>query len=143
VSAGVGGILLTGVNGQVGGESLPLLQAFGEVHAPTRAEIDMADAESVRAYVRRVKPRWIVNPAAHTAVDKAESEVELATAVNVDAVRVLGEEAARLGIPVVHFSTDYVFDGSGTRPWLETDATGPLGVYGRTSRRWRRPGRRT
>jgi dTDP-4-dehydrorhamnose reductase len=131
VSAGVGGILLTGVNGQVGGESLPLLQAFGEVHAPTRAEIDMADAESVRAYVRRVKPRWIVNPAAHTAVDKAESEVELATAVNVDAVRVLGEEA-RLGSPVVHFSTDYVFDGSGTRPWLETDATGPLGVYGRT-----------
>jgi dTDP-4-dehydrorhamnose reductase len=132
VSAEHGCILLTGVNGQVGGELLPLLARLGPVCAPTRAEMDMADAESVRAYVQRVKPRWIVNPAAHTAVDKAESEVELATAVNVDAVRVLGEEAARLGIPVVHFSTDYVFDGSGTRPWLETDATGPLGVYGRT-----------
>ncbi len=132
MSAQPGCILLTGVNGQVGGALLPLLQALGPVCAPLRDEMDLADAASVRAYVRQVKPRWIVNPAAHTAVDKAESEPELATAINVDAVRVLGEEAARMGIPVVHFSTDYVFGGSGDRPWVETDPTGPLGVYGRT-----------
>ncbi len=127
-----GGILLTGVNGQVGGQLLPLLRELGEVCAPGRTELDLADAEAVRAYVRRVRPRWIVNPAAYTAVDRAESEPELAAAINAVAPRVLGEEAARLGAGVVHLSTDYVFDGSGTRPWVETDATGPLGVYGRT-----------
>jgi dTDP-4-dehydrorhamnose reductase len=127
-----GCILLTGVNGQVGGALLPMLQELGPVVAPTRAELDLADAEAVRAYVRRVQPRWIVNPAAYTAVDKAESEADLATAINATAPRVLGEEATQLGAAVVHFSTDYVFDGSGTKPWVETDATGPLGVYGRT-----------
>jgi len=125
-------ILLTGVNGQVGGELLPLLRAFGDVRAPLRSELDLADADAVRSYVQRVRPRWIVNPAAYTAVDKAETEPALAAAINAVAPRVLGEEAARLGVPVVYLSTDYVFDGSGTRPWLETDATGPLGVYGRT-----------
>jgi dTDP-4-dehydrorhamnose reductase len=130
--ADTGCILLTGVSGQVGGELLPMLQALGSVCAPMRAEMDLSDAESIRTYIRRVQPRWIVNPAAYTAVDKAESDVALATAINVDAVRVMGEEAARLGVPVLHFSTDYVFDGSGTEPWEESDVTGPLGVYGQT-----------
>jgi dTDP-4-dehydrorhamnose reductase len=125
-------ILLTGVNGQVGGALLPMLRELGAVDAPTRAELDLADEAAIRKYVRRVRPRWIVNPAAYTAVDKAESEPELAEAINAMAPRVLGEEAERLGVPVVHFSTDYVFDGSGTRAWVESDATGPLGVYGRT-----------
>lgn len=125
-----GPILLTGVNGQVGGECLPLLQAMGEVVAPTRAELDMSDPEAIRAYVRKLKPRWIVNPAAYTAVDKAEGDVEASYAINRDGVRALAEEAAKLGTPVLHFSTDYVFAGGGTEPWREDDPTSPLGVYG-------------
>jgi dTDP-4-dehydrorhamnose reductase len=125
-------ILLTGVHGQVGGALLPVLRARGEVVAPTRAELDLADPEAIRAFVGRLQPSWIVNPAAYTAVDKAETEPALATAINTIAPRILGEEAARLHIPIIHFSTDYVFDGSGTRPWVETDPTGPLGVYGQT-----------
>ena len=125
-----GPILLTGVNGQVGSELLPLLSALGEVVAPTREELDLRDTSAIRDIVRRVKPRWIVNPAAYTAVDKAESDVEAAFAVNRDAPGVLGEEAARIGAPVLHFSTDYVFAGDGTQPWCETDPTQPLGVYG-------------
>jgi dTDP-4-dehydrorhamnose reductase len=125
-----GPILLTGVNGQVGGELLPLLSALGEVIAPTREELDLGDTSAIRDIVRRVKPRWIVNPAAYTAVDKAESDVETAFAINRDAPGVLGEEAARIGAPVLHFSTDYVFAGDGIQPWRETDPTQPLGVYG-------------
>jgi dTDP-4-dehydrorhamnose reductase len=125
-----GRILLTGVNGQVGGALLPLLRARGEVVAPTRSELDLADGEAIARLVREVRPRWIVNPAAYTAVDRAESEKELAFAVNADAVRVLSEEAAKVGAAVISFSTDYVFAGDGERPWVETDATGPLGVYG-------------
>jgi dTDP-4-dehydrorhamnose reductase len=125
-----GRILLTGVNGQVGGALLPMLQTMSEVVAPTRAELDLSDSGAVRAFVREVKPGWIVNPAAYTAVDKAEKEPELAYAINCEAVKVLGEEAAALGVPVISFSTDYVFPGDGTRPWVETDEPGPLGVYG-------------
>lgn len=127
-----GPILLTGVRGQVGGELLPLLRQFGEVTAPTREELDLADAEAVRRYVRELSPRLIVNPAAYTAVDKAESEPELARALNTVAPEILGKEAARLGIAVLHFSTDYVFAGEGTEPWTEDSLTGPLGVYGAT-----------
>jgi dTDP-4-dehydrorhamnose reductase len=123
-------ILLTGVSGQVGGDLMPLLQAVGTVIAPLRPDLDLADAASVHRFVMRQKPDWIVNPAAYTAVDKAESEPGLAYAINADAPRALGEAAAELGIPVIHFSTDYVFNGSGSTPWTETDATGPLGVYG-------------
>lgn len=123
-------ILLTGVIGQVGGELKPLLEPFGSVIAADLPEFDFLDPASVRRFVRDCKPDWIVNPAAYTAVDKAESEPELAYAINAEAPRVLGEVAAELGIPVIHFSTDYVFNGAGTRPWLESDETGPLGVYG-------------
>ena len=111
-------ILLTGVIGQVGGELQPLLQPFGSVIAADLPAFDFLDPASVRRFARDCKPDWIVNPAAYTAVDKAESEPELAYAINAEAPRVLGEVAAELGIPVIHFSTDYVFNGSGTKPWV-------------------------
>jgi dTDP-4-dehydrorhamnose reductase len=123
-------ILLTGVTGQVGGDLLPLLQALGTVISANESELDLCDAPATREFIHKSKPDWIINPAAYTAVDKAESEPCLAYAINADALRTLGEAAAELRIPVIHFSTDYVFDGSGTRPWVETDPTGPLGVYG-------------
>lgn len=123
-------ILLTGVTGQVGSEILQVIKAFGEVVAPTRADLDLSKPQAVQKFVADVRPDWIINPAAYTAVDKAESEPDSAYAINEGAPRVLGIEAARLGIPVIHFSTDYVFDGSGTRPWAEDDAPSPLGVYG-------------
>jgi dTDP-4-dehydrorhamnose reductase len=123
-------ILLTGATGQVGGELLETLKPLGEVIAPVRAELDLANAASVREMIRAVRPRWIVNPGAYTAVDKAESEPELAYAINAEAVRVMGQEARAIGAGVIHFSTDYVFDGSGSMPYRETDATGPVSVYG-------------
>jgi dTDP-4-dehydrorhamnose reductase len=123
-------ILLTGATGQGGGELLKLLAGLGEVVAPARAEMDLADAGSVREAIRKVRPRWIVNPGAYTAVDKAESEPALAYAVNAEAVRAMGEEARAIGAGVIHFSTDYVFDGLGDVPYRETDATGPVSVYG-------------
>ena len=123
-------ILLTGVIGQVGGELKPLLEPLGRVIAADLPEFDFLDPASVRRFARECKPDWIVNPAAYTAVDKAESEPELAYAINAEAPRVLGEVAAELGIPIIHFSTDYVFNGAGTKPWVESDETGPLGVYG-------------
>src|SRR5690349_11276059 len=109
-------ILLTGKDGQLGFELVRALAPLGEVVAVGRADCDLADAEALRALVRRVEPGLIVNPAAYTAVDKAESERELAFAVNARAPGILGEEAARLGALVVHYSTDYVFDGAGQAP---------------------------
>ncbi len=123
-------ILLTGASGQVGGELLATLAPLGEVIAPDRAAMDLSDPDAVRRTIREVAPRWIVNPGAYTAVDKAESEPELAYAINEHAVRAIGEEAARLGAGVIHFSTDYVFDGTGTTPYQEDDPTGPVSVYG-------------
>jgi len=122
--------LVTGASGQVGGELLHTLAPFGEVIAPFRAEMDLADADSVRAFVRDARPDWIVSAGAYTAVDKAESEPELAYAINRDAVAAMALEAKALGASVLHFSTDYVFNGEGTVPWVEDDPTGPLGVYG-------------
>ncbi|MEO6806331.1 MAG: dTDP-4-dehydrorhamnose reductase [Edaphobacter sp.] len=129
-------ILLTGVSGQVGGELVETLRPLGEVVAPAQDEMDLASAASVSAMVRTVRPRWIVNAGAYTAVDKAESEPELAFAINAEAVRVMGQEAKAIGAGVIHFSTDYifggsaVFDGAGSMPYRETDAVGPVSVYG-------------
>lgn len=123
-------ILLTGVIGQVGGDLLPLLKPFGTVVAADLPDFDFLNPQAIRRFVTDCKPHWIINPAAYTAVDKSESEPGLANAINADAPRVLGEVAAELKIPVIHFSTDYVYNGSGTKPWVETDETGPLGVYG-------------
>jgi dTDP-4-dehydrorhamnose reductase len=125
-----GRILLTGATGQVGGELVHVLGTFGEVITPARDEMELADAASIRETIRTLRPRWIVNPAAYTAVDKAESEPELAYAINAEAVRAMGEAAREVGAGVIHFSTDYVFDGTGTAPYRESDATGPMSVYG-------------
>ena len=123
-------ILLTGVSGQVGGDLFPLLQPLGSVVAPLRSDLDLGNSHAIREFIRKTRPDWIINPAAYTAVDKAESEPDLAYAINAKAPRAIGEAAAELGIPVIHFSTDYVFDGAGTAPWVEGDEPGPLGVYG-------------
>ena len=125
-------LLLTGKNGQVGFELQRSLAPLGEVRAVGSAECDLADESAVRALVREFAPDVIVNPAAYTAVDRAESEPDRATAVNSRAPAVLGEEAARLGATVIHFSTDYVFDGESPRPYRESDPANPQGVYGAT-----------
>ena len=123
-------ILLAGVTGQVGGELAQTLASLGEVLAPTRDALDLTSVSSIRETIRNVQPRWIVNPAAYTAVDKAESEPELAYAINAEAVRTIGEEARAIGAGVIHFSTDYIFDGEGIKPYVETDPTGPVSIYG-------------
>jgi len=123
-------VLVTGGSGQVGGELIHELAELGEVYAPGRSELDLADADSIRKVMREFKPQWVVNAGAHTAVDKAESEPELAFAINATAPEVLAAEAKETGAVILHFSTDYVFDGSKPTPYIETDATGPLSVYG-------------
>lgn len=125
-------ILLTGCNGQVGFELQRSLAPIGEVTAFDRSRCDLADPESLRSAVREVQPNIIVNPAAYTAVDKAESDEATAHAVNAIAPGIIGEEAAKLGALVIHYSTDYVFDGKKDGPYVETDPTNPLSVYGRT-----------
>lgn len=125
-------ILVTGINGQVGHELLRSLQGLGRVIGLDRAALDLADLERVRAVVRETKPALIVNPAAYTAVDKAESDEPAARRLNAEAPGVLAEEAARLGAALIHYSTDYVFDGTKDSPYTEDDATNPQNVYGRT-----------
>ena len=130
-------LLLLGCNGQVGWELQRSLAVLGDVVAcdfdsPGPRRADFSDPESLRALVRELRPDAIVNAAAHTAVDKAESEPERARAINATAVGVLADEAAALGATLVHFSTDYVFDGSGNQPRDEEAPTGPLNVYGHT-----------
>lgn len=123
-------ILVTGCHGQVGFELQRALAPLGEVVAVDLADCDLSDSEAIRALVRRVQPGAIVNPAAYTAVDKAETDRARVFAVNETAPRVFGEEAARLGVPVVHYSTDYVFDGGKTTPYTESDAPNPQNLYG-------------
>lgn len=123
-------VLLTGSTGQLGSALLPLLRETRQVVAPARCELDLTSPDAIRRLVRELRPGWIIHPAAYTAVDRAESEPALAYAINEDAVRVLGEEAHALDIPVIHFSTDYVFSGEGDEPWREADPTGPLSAYG-------------
>lgn len=125
-------ILLTGAGGQVGWELRRTLGALGDVVAVGSAVLDLGDVGTLRRYVRELAPTLIINPAAYTAVDKAESDADHARAINAVAPGVLAEEAARLGALLVHYSTDYVFDGSGTAPWRENDACAPLNVYGAT-----------
>jgi dTDP-4-dehydrorhamnose reductase len=125
-------ILVTGGSGQVGEALRRTLSPLGEVVAPSSAGLDLQSAESIRRVMNDVRPRWVVNAGAHTAVDKAESEPERAFAINGTAPAVFGEEAKKIGAAVIHFSTDYVFDGSKATPYVETDATGPLNVYGKS-----------
>lgn len=124
-------ILLTGRNGQLGYELLRVLPALGDVVAPASSECNLATVEAIRGWVRQARPDVIVNAAAYTAVDKAESEPERAWAVNAVAPGILAEEAARLGALIVHYSTDYVFDGSkADGPYSEADSPNPLNQYG-------------
>ena len=125
-------ILLTGSNGQVGWELRRTLACLGEVVALDSKAMNLADADAVRKKVREIAPDIVVNPAAYTAVDKAESEAELAHAVNAVAPGILAEEADKLGALLVHYSTDYVFNGSSTTPWVEDDVCDPINVYGAT-----------
>ncbi|MDP2707324.1 MAG: dTDP-4-dehydrorhamnose reductase, partial [Burkholderiales bacterium] len=125
-------ILLLGRNGQLGWELQRSLAPLGEVIALSRAQADLEKPETLRGIIRSNAPDLIVNAAAYTAVDKAESEPDLALLVNGHAVRVLAEEAGKLGALLVHYSTDYVFDGSKSSPYTEDDAPNPLSVYGRT-----------
>lgn len=125
-------ILVTGVNGQVGYELLRSLQGLGRVVACDRSMLDLADLERVRSVVRELKPAIIVNPAAYTAVDKAETDIDAARRLNADVPRVFAEEAARSGATLIHYSTDYVFDGTKSGAYAETDSTNPQNVYGLT-----------
>ena len=129
-------ILLFGKNGQVGWELQRSLAPLGELVALDRHSLelcgDLGNLQGLADTVQRVRPDVIVNAAAHTAVDKAESEPELARTLNALAPGVLAQEAHKLGAWLVHYSTDYVFDGSGSTPWLETDVPSPLSAYGRT-----------
>jgi dTDP-4-dehydrorhamnose reductase len=124
--------LLTGKNGQVGFELQRALAPLGVVVAVDQAECDLADAVALRQLLRQVVPDVIVHPAAYTAVDKAETDVELAKAINVTATSVLGQEASNLNALVVYYSTDYVFDGSKDGYYTEADVPNPQGVYGAT-----------
>jgi dTDP-4-dehydrorhamnose reductase len=125
-------ILLTGTGGQVGGALLPILGQSHELLAPPRAEFDLSKPDTLGPMLDRLNPELIINPAAYTAVDRAEDEFELALRVNAESPAVLGHWAARQGVPFVHFSTDYVFDGSGAEPWREDDSCNPLSSYGRS-----------
>lgn len=125
-------ILITGKNGQVGWELQRILAAFGQVIAIDSGEMDLADANAIRRTMREVRPDIIINPAAYTAVDKAEGDPELAMAVNGIAPGILADEAQRLGSVLVHYSTDYVFDGNNPAPYTENDIPNPQSVYGRT-----------
>lgn len=129
-------LLILGREGQVGWELERCVVSLGKVIAvglhTAPLSVNLADKAAVRDLVRSVKPDWILNAAAYTAVDRAESEPDLALAVNGEAPGVLAEEARRGGAVLVHYSTDYVFDGTANRPYVETDQTSPLNVYGQT-----------
>ncbi len=125
-------ILLIGKEGQVGGELSALLQPLGKLVILGKDDLDLTQADRIRETLREVRPQVIVNAAAYTAVDKAEEEAELALAVNGTAPAILAEEAKRQGAALVHYSTDYVFDGNKPGPYTEEDTPNPLSVYGRT-----------
>jgi len=123
-------ILVTGVTGQVGGALLKLLGPLPCVVAAGRDELDLAQPDQITSVLDRIAPDLIVNPAAYTAVDRAEEERDLALRVNAEAPGLIARWAAARSVPLIHFSTDYVFDGQGSRPWQEDDRPNPLSVYG-------------
>jgi dTDP-4-dehydrorhamnose reductase len=125
-------ILLTGSIGQVGFELKNKLSVLGEVIATDREELDLTNLNAIRTFIDQTRPDIIINPGAYTAVDKAESEPELAYLINTLAPEVLADKAAELDIPLIHFSTDYVFDGFKKEAYVETDLTNPQSVYGKT-----------
>jgi dTDP-4-dehydrorhamnose reductase len=125
-------ILLTGKNGQVGFELAKKLGALGEVIAIDREDLDLANPEAIKQFIDQTKPDIIINPAAYTAVDKAEADPEMAYQINVTAPEVLAEKSRELNIPLIHFSTDYVFDGLKEEAYVETDLTNPQSIYGKT-----------
>jgi dTDP-4-dehydrorhamnose reductase len=123
-------ILLTGASGQVGWELARTLLPLGEVIESRRAQADLSNLSALKALIQQVKPDVIVNPAAYTAVDKAETEKDLAFLINGQAPGMMAEEAKKTGALLIHYSTDYVFDGAKTQPYKETDITCPVNVYG-------------
>jgi dTDP-4-dehydrorhamnose reductase len=125
-------ILLIGRNGQVGTELSSLLPRLCELAAPNRQELDLTKPDDIRRTIREVRPQWIINAAAYTAVDQAEQDEATARAVNERAPAVIAEEAKKIGAALVHYSTDYVFDGSKKSPYEETDTPNPINVYGKT-----------
>lgn len=127
-------ILISGQNGQVSQALQHSLKDLGDLIVLGRDQLDLSDPESIRSVVREIQPDLIINAAAHTTVDQAESEPDLAYAINATSPGIFAEEAAALGIPFIHYSTDYVFDGSKDGAWTETDTPNPLGVYGSSKR---------
>ena len=125
-------VLVCGHNGQVAQALKTQLAGLGEVHLLGRDQLDLAQPEALREPLRQLAPELIINAAAYTAVDQAESEPDTAFAINAQAPGVLAEEALRLGAPLIHYSTDYVFDGEKATPYTEQDVPNPLGVYGRS-----------
>jgi len=125
-------ILLTGRTGQLGSELNRLLPKLGQVIAPERTELDLREPEKIRQVMRNANPQLVINAAAYTAVDTAETDEANAFAVNAEAPRLLAQEAKKIGAMLVHFSTDYIFDGSKKAHYVETDPPNPLNAYGRT-----------
>lgn len=125
-------ILLTGKTGQIGSRLYPLLTNLGKVLAPDRNQLNLANTDSIRRHVREFRPNLIVNAAAYTAVDAAETDESAAHAINAEAPAAFAEEAKKIGAAFVHYSTDYVFDGQKRTPYTESDQTNPINAYGRT-----------
>ena len=125
-------ILVTGCHGQVGHALTQHLQGLGEIHALGREQLDLSRPESIRAAMQSLQPAMVINAAAYTAVDQAESEESLALRINAEAPGILAEEAKKIGASLIHYSTDYVFDGSKQGAWTEEDPVSPLSAYGRS-----------
>jgi dTDP-4-dehydrorhamnose reductase len=125
-------ILLTGKDGQIGFDLHKKLLSLGEVIATSRKELDLCNLDAIMKFIDQKKPDIIINCAAYTFVDQAESEIQLAYQINAEAPKVLAQKAAELNIPLIHFSTDYVFDGLKKKPYIEIDTTNPQSVYGKT-----------
>ncbi|MCJ8281002.1 MAG: NAD(P)-dependent oxidoreductase, partial [Rivularia sp. ALOHA_DT_140] len=125
-------ILLIGCNGQVGSQLQQALQPYSNLIAVARPEVDLCQPQTIKDLIKQWEPQIIINAAAYTAVDKAESEPELANKINAIAPKILAQEAEKSQAQLIHISTDYVFDGKTNHPYRENDSTNPLSVYGKT-----------